>query len=239
MASFIRSKVAQTARVAAMYTPLKASHYTTAFRYSYYFLFGAAAVSSTNTLLVETQYISGPSMAPTLSPSYSTTGEQDSVLVRRRAPLSTEYSVFTHARNAIERGDVVLFIRPHDPEGEAIKRVLAVEGDTVWRDVRRIGLEKKMGDVWTKERGLLPVPPVVKVPIGHVWVEGDNWRESLDSNTFGPISLSLVTGRATKIVRPYSRWGKIPPKKDTNDFSRTRVVPGPVEYPPGFEPDSG
>ena len=32
------------------------------------------------------------------------------------------------------------------------------------------------------------------------WNDGDNFRSSLDSNSFGPVSLGLVKGRATHIV---------------------------------------
>ena len=31
---------------------------------------------------------------------------------------------------------------------------------------------------------------VVKIPEGHCWVEGDNSSSSLDSRSFGPISIS-------------------------------------------------
>lgn len=38
------------------------------------------------------------------------------------------------------------------------------------------------------------------------WNEGDSFRSSLDSNSFGPVSLGLVKGRATHIVWPPKRW---------------------------------
>ncbi|XP_055528682.1 mitochondrial inner membrane protease subunit 2 isoform X2 [Wyeomyia smithii] len=52
--------------------------------------------------------------------------------------------------------------------------------------------------------------PFVKVPEGHCWIEGDHTGNSLDSNTFGPVSLGLVTARATQIVWPPSRWQSLP-----------------------------
>lgn len=58
----------------------------------------------------------------------------------------------------------------------AIKRIVALDGDTV---VTRA-----------------PYPfPEMKVPSGHVWVEGehpDYQRNTLDSNTYGPVSCSTV-----------------------------------------------
>lgn len=48
--------------------------------------------------------------------------------------------------------------------------------------------------------------PYVKIPPGHCWIEGDHTGHSLDSNTFGPVSLGLMTARAKFIVWPPSRW---------------------------------
>lgn len=39
-----------------------------------------------------------------------------------------------------------------------------------------------------------------------VRVEGDHIHNSLDSNSFGPIPLGLLTAKATYIVWPPSRW---------------------------------
>lgn len=46
----------------------------------------------------------------------------------------------------------------------------------------------------------------IKVPQGHCWVEGDNHLQSMDSNAFGPVSVGLITARATYVVWPPKRW---------------------------------
>lgn len=97
-------------------------------------------------------------MAPTLSASFATTGEKDHVFVRKRG-----------AASEAKRGDVVAFASPRHPEMVSIKRIVATGGDTVFPDDRY-----PQGEVL--------------VPWGHVWVEGDNWRDSLDSNDYGPVS---------------------------------------------------
>ncbi|XP_064558710.1 mitochondrial inner membrane protease subunit 2 isoform X2 [Zonotrichia leucophrys gambelii] len=51
----------------------------------------------------------------------------------------------------------------------------------------------------------------VKVPHGHIWVEGDHHGHSFDSNAFGPVSLGLLHGRATHILWPPQRWQKLQP----------------------------
>ena len=116
------------------------------------------------------------------------------------------------------------FMNPLRPEAFAVKRVIALEGDVVVLDGRRRpsvreGPEPAAVRAWDAWGGR------VKVPAGHVWVEGDNLRESLDSNWYGPISKSLVTGRATAVVWPPRRFWTAP---WVGFESRTRVVEGRV-----------
>ncbi|XP_029417353.1 mitochondrial inner membrane protease subunit 2 isoform X3 [Nannospalax galili] len=63
----------------------------------------------------------------------------------------------------------------------------------------------------------------VKVPRGHMWVEGDHHGHSFDSNSFGPeenknymkdivfttVSLGLLHALATHILWPPERWQKL------------------------------
>jgi mitochondrial inner membrane protease subunit 2 len=75
-----------------------------------------------------------------------------------------------------------------------IKRVIALEGDVVR----------------TKKPYF---QPEVRVPQGHVWVEGDG-EKTHDSNTYGPISMGLITGRPFFILRPLKQFGRIWPEPD-------------------------
>ncbi|XP_012277368.1 mitochondrial inner membrane protease subunit 2 isoform X2 [Orussus abietinus] len=86
----------------------------------------------------------------------------------------------------VERGDVISLTSPKYPNQMLIKRVVAVAGDIV----HTIGYKSEF----------------LKVPDGHCWVEGDHTGQSMDSNCFGPISLGLVTAKATCIVWPPNRW---------------------------------
>ncbi|XP_055624215.1 mitochondrial inner membrane protease subunit 2 [Toxorhynchites rutilus septentrionalis] len=97
----------------------------------------------------------------------------------------------------VKRGDVVSLISPKDPSQKIIKRVVGLQGDVIST------LGYKM--------------PYVKVPEGHCWIEGDHTGNSLDSNTFGPISLGLITARATQIVWPPTRWQSL-----KSDIQKTR-----------------
>lgn len=86
----------------------------------------------------------------------------------------------------VKRGEVVCLISPKDPKQRIIKRVIAIQGDTI--DTR--GYKEKF----------------IKVPMGHLWIEGDYQANSLDSNTFGPVPLGLLTAKATHVVWPLNRW---------------------------------
>lgn len=89
----------------------------------------------------------------------------------------------------IRPGDVVALTSPNNRNISFIKRVIGVEGDFL--NTPRYRLNSVM------------------VPRGHCWVEGDNYRSSLDSNKFGPISMGLIKGKATYIIWPPSRWSKL------------------------------
>ncbi|KAF1992397.1 LexA/Signal peptidase, partial [Aulographum hederae CBS 113979] len=129
-----------------------------------------------NDKFLEVCTVRGKSMAPTLSPHYNERGEKDRFLISKFLPDV-----------GLERGDVVAFWKPHNPEELGVKRVIALPGDTV--------------EVAREE---YPYRKVV-VPFGHVWVEGDNWRESYDSNYYGPISQALIVGKGSYIMWPLDR----------------------------------
>lgn len=143
-----------------------------------------------NDNLFEINGVRGPSMNPTLSPEWHETRRKDYVLCTKQSPT----------RN-LRRGDVVSFWNPSEPRSLNIKRVVGLEGDFVTLDARRRPKNNKHGggvdsgeswDMLSEVNGGVSERTgkrVVKVPFGHVWVEGDNWRESVDSNSVGPVCL--------------------------------------------------
>ncbi|KAA8895383.1 peptidase S24/S26A/S26B/S26C [Sphaerosporella brunnea] len=120
--------------------------------------------------------VSGNSMSPAFCPNPT---EHDWVLAKHWG-----------ARENLERGQVVLYRSPVDPEREVIKRIVALEGDIV--------------------RTRLPYPTeFVKVPRGQAWMEGDEAFHSIDSNTYGAVPVALITSKITHILYPFSRAGKV------------------------------
>lgn len=107
------------------------------------------------------------------------------------------------------RGDLVVFARP---DGDLVKRVIALEGETV---IFTEGLVM-IGDKWLNEpylsagtgtyaRAAIPncdptegfeEQSTCTVPEGHVFVLGDNRDVSFDSRNFGPVPREDLIGSA-------------------------------------------
>ena len=47
------------------------------------------------------------------------------------------------------------------------------------------------------------------MPKGQVWMEGDEMFHSVDSNTYGPVPIALITSKVTYIVWPPTRAGRV------------------------------
>jgi len=104
---------------------------------------------------------------------------------------------------------------PHKPEKLGIKRVVALEGDWVTLDYKRRNTEGKEGmakggmvwDAIGEQKEWAVGKRRWRVPLGHVWIEGDNVGMSKDSNDYGPISKSLISGKAIFCLWPWERFG--------------------------------
>lgn len=123
--------------------------------------------------------VTGSSMAPTFNPGTETTA-RDVVLVQK---------FLLRSQNGLQRGDIVMLRSPYDPEKLLTKRITGVQGDHIM------------------PRKEYPRQGATVVPRNHLWVEGDNEFHSIDSNTFGPVSLGLVVGKVVLLLWPISRWG--------------------------------
>jgi signal peptidase I len=105
-----------------------------------------------------------------------------------------------------QRGEVIVFRFPRDPEVEYVKRVVGLPGETV---------TIAHGRVWIN--GLPLVEPYVRdlpryfwgpgrVPSGSVFVLGDNRNSSSDSHLWGFVPLTHVVGRAVLAWGPLADW---------------------------------
>ncbi|KAI5851014.1 hypothetical protein BZA05DRAFT_430365 [Tricharina praecox] len=130
--------------------------------------------------------VSGLSMSPTFCPD----------------PTRKDWILASHWRctEGLRRGMVVLYRSPIDPERQVIKRIVALEGDVVrTRRARSAGSVGGAGGAAGYHKDL------VVVPKGQAWMEGDEMFHSVDSNTYGPVPIALITSRVTHIVWPLDR----------------------------------
>ncbi|ETS82410.1 hypothetical protein PFICI_04286 [Pestalotiopsis fici W106-1] len=148
--------------------------------YMFYFATWIPVVVMLKSYVGEVVSINGPSMYPYLN------SDKDSSL---RRDLVWSYKF--RPQEGLARGMIITFWSPLDPEKVVVKRIIGLEGDIIR----------------TRE----PYPArTVQVPVGHIWVEGDGAaRDTLDSETYGPISTGLVIGKATHILWPLHKAGRI------------------------------
>lgn len=128
-------------------------------------------------------WIQGRSMQPSLNPD-SSLGTRDLLLIQK-------YGL--RRADSFSKGDVVILHSPIDPEKILVKRITALQNETV----------KPRSSSYPKKQ--------LKIPPNHLWIEGDSIH-SVDSNSFGPVSSGLVVGKARWIVYPFNRYGPIPSK---------------------------
>ncbi|KAI1912087.1 hypothetical protein LOZ39_004460 [Ophidiomyces ophidiicola] len=165
--------------------------------------------------VISTYPVGGPSMAPYLNATY---GVED--LARETVVVNKFFWTkdFEHKSSGgignenwkgLRRGMVVMFRSPRNPEILAIKRIIGLPGDEITprSSPRELNTQPPSSMDFTD----LTQPQMI--PYNHIWVEGDanDTSKSLDSNTYGPISMNLITGRVVGVVWPWEarrmlRW---------------------------------
>ena len=168
------------------------------------------------TFLVQAFYIPSLSMVPTLEVG-------DRVLV----------SKISYELGEVSRGDVVVFDSPFVTEQESepffelarrtimeslglqlavtqdfIKRVIAIEGDVVEISGGRVFVNgQPIDEPYLSDGTQMADYGPETIPVGTVFVMGDNRSRSQDSRRFGPIEASSIIGRAFARVWPIDRIG--------------------------------
>ena len=119
-----------------------------------------------------------------------------------------------------QRGDVVVFVYPEDPEKDFIKRVVATGRDVVEVRHKRLYVNgEAMSDPYAQfaegidGRGLTPRDNFgpFTVPDDHVFVMGDNRDRSYDSRFWGPVPIDQIKGKAFLIYWSWDgngRWAR-------------------------------
>ncbi len=150
-------------------------------------LVSAAASVLIITFLYQPVRVEGTSMLPRLE-------DQDRLFINK----------FVYHFTSIERGDVVVFHYPRDPEKSYIKRVIALPGDRlriVQGTVLVNGVALKENYVPEEFRDSRSYAEIV-VPEGTFFMMGDHRSISSDSREFGPVERSLIYGKAVFVYWP-------------------------------------
>ena len=111
---------------------------------------------------------------------------------------------FVYQIESIERGDVVVFHYPRDPEKSYIKRVIGLPGDRIWIEKGRVWLNGRQlseGYVPEQYRDSRSMAEMV-VPQGTYFMMGDHRSISSDSREFGPVERGLIYGKAVFVYWP-------------------------------------
>ena len=111
----------------------------------------------------------------------------------------------------IQRGDVVVFLYPHDREKSYIKRVIALPGDTLRIDHGQVYVNgNKIAEPYVPPRFEDDrSQPEMMVPRHEFFVMGDHRSISSDSRDFGPVDRDLIYGKAAFVYWPMDQAGVV------------------------------
>jgi signal peptidase I len=137
-------------------------------------------------------YISNTSMEPTLK-------KGDRLL----------FDTLVYKGKKPQRGDLVIFQDPRNPQRVYLKRVIALEGEEIEIKKGKVYIQdKSFQEPYLKGKILEDFKPL-KVPLNSLFLLGDNRNQCIDSRHLGPIRLKNILGKAARIYWPLKRRRKL------------------------------
>jgi signal peptidase I len=138
--------------------------------------------------------VEGTSMLPVLE-------DQDRLFVNKMA----------YRMGEIHRGDVVVFLYPHDHHKSYIKRVIALPGDDLRIDHGHVFVNgKRLNEKYVPPRfeDSRSLPETI-IPDHEYFMMGDHRSISSDSRDFGPVDRDLIYGKAAFVYWPMEQVGVV------------------------------
>ncbi|HEX2059595.1 MAG TPA: signal peptidase I [Thermoanaerobaculia bacterium] len=136
----------------------------------------------------------------------------------------------------VERGDIIVFRFPEQPDVDFVKRVVALPGETIAIRDKKVFIDgraldepyARFADERTYPAGpYLPEPyrsrdqfGPYRVPAGHYFAMGDNRDHSHDSRYWGAVPRSLIKGRAFMVYWSF----ELPPPQGTSLRERLKEL---------------
>jgi signal peptidase I len=121
-------------------------------------------------------------------------------------------------------GDVATFAQPDRPRRDLIKRIIALPGDTIAIESKRLFrdgepvVEDRVRhtdpEIWPDDESTPPSRRVrdhldeLAIPPGHVFCLGDNRDQSQDSRVFGPVPRRALRARAVLVYWSFDGSGR-------------------------------
>lgn len=146
------------------------------------------------TFLYQPVKVEGTSMLPRLE-------DQDRLFINK----------FVYRFEKIERGDVVVFNYPRDPQKSYIKRVIALPGDHLTVDSGRVYVNgKQLSEPYVPDRyrDIRSIASIT-IPPHEYFVMGDHRSISSDSRDFGPVERHFIYGKAEFVYWPTDQFGAV------------------------------
>lgn len=157
-------------------------------------LFSALASVLIITFLYQPVRVEGTSMLPRLE-------DQDRLFINK----------FLYHFTSIERGDVVVFHYPRNPQVSYIKRIVALPGDRLRIDHGQVFVNSRLISepyVPLEYRDTKSYDEIVVRP-NEFFVLGDHRSIASDSREFGPVKRDLIYGKAAFIYWPSQDVGVV------------------------------
>ncbi len=145
-------------------------------------------ISLVRAVVLQPYIIPSSSMEPTLMPG-------DRILVNRLA-----YRFWVP-----NRGDIVVFAFPLDPKRTFVKRIIALEGETVELKENQVFINGRVIQEPYLKAGDYPPYGPLTIPKGKVLVLGDNRNQSGDSREWGLLEKSYLIGKSWFVYYPLNR----------------------------------
>jgi signal peptidase I len=135
----------------------------------------------------------------------------------------------------IRRGDIIIFRYPGDPDVDFVKRVIALPGETISIENKKVFIDgKRLAEPYVVHDDAHVYPgseylpddyryrdqkASYNIPAGQYFVMGDNRDHSRDSRFWGTVPRSMIKGRAFMVYWSFD-WEPAPPGSGFRDRLR-------------------